>query len=460
MSNGLSYNSSFSNLPINLKLRQTITSSGPVNIPSSIKKVWVMCVGAGGGGGMGSKNTTTSFAVTAVNTNPAITSIAINTPYNGYATYYTAYTPRVNQSVYITGFGGTAAYVGTKTVISVDVGVSFTCYTGTNSAPASNSGNFGGVVVYNIGSHQVQVGNRCSVTGITPTSLNLSTTAGSSGGVSAVTSTEIVFPNTANLSATTYTSGGTVSFATTIYGGSGGGGGAVSCGWTPVPTSCVVGLGGTTPVDISSGKISTFGMHGGTTSFGVVFAPGGGGGGGVSDSTCYYKNNDVQIITRSTGLGGSGSGGGFPWSGGTINRSFNRISGSVGGSPSDSSSTTFAMGGAGSPGKLLSSINDTVKNGENGLTGGGGGSVLTSALATGPSGGNGGMWTTYNGGSGSVGTGYNFGAGGGGAGILENGYNASGINGGNGGNGGGGGGGSTYGGTPGIGGNGVIFVYY
>lgn len=54
MSANVYTNSSFSDIPLNLKLQQTITTTGTtsVTIPSNIKRVFAVCIGGGGSGGV------------------------------------------------------------------------------------------------------------------------------------------------------------------------------------------------------------------------------------------------------------------------------------------------------------------------------------------------------------------------------------------------------------------------
>jgi hypothetical protein len=54
MSTNIYANSSFSDVPLGLKLQQTITTTGTtsVTIPSNIKRVFAVCIGAGGSGGV------------------------------------------------------------------------------------------------------------------------------------------------------------------------------------------------------------------------------------------------------------------------------------------------------------------------------------------------------------------------------------------------------------------------
>jgi len=51
MSATINTNSSFSDVPLGLKLQQTITSPGSVTIPSNIHRVYAVCIGGGGSGG-------------------------------------------------------------------------------------------------------------------------------------------------------------------------------------------------------------------------------------------------------------------------------------------------------------------------------------------------------------------------------------------------------------------------
>ena len=51
MSVNIYQNPQFSDTPLGLKLRQTITASGSVTIPAGVSRVYAVCIGGGGGGG-------------------------------------------------------------------------------------------------------------------------------------------------------------------------------------------------------------------------------------------------------------------------------------------------------------------------------------------------------------------------------------------------------------------------
>ena len=55
MSATINTNSSFSDVPLGLKLQQTITSTGSVTIPDNINRVYAVCIGGGGSGGSSAK---------------------------------------------------------------------------------------------------------------------------------------------------------------------------------------------------------------------------------------------------------------------------------------------------------------------------------------------------------------------------------------------------------------------
>lgn len=444
MSNNIQYNSSFADVPLNLKLQQIITSSDAVTVPSGIKRVWALCIGGGGSGGMGNIYSNTTYTITNATSSIPITSVSINTPASGYTTFFTPYTPHPISSITLAGFTPTN-YNGARTVDSVNPGVSFVAYTGQSTA-VTTIGNYTGYTIFTIGTHSLKIHQSCSTSGITPTTLNISP----SSGISAFTSTEIVLFGGSG----TYTSGGTLT--TQLSSGAGGAGGGIACGWTPVPTNCTVGLGGV--VNTSNSNIIPYSVPGGTTIFGTVIA--GGGGAGLPATASNILDNAGTITAGAQYLhNGSGSGTGGQKSFGTSNVILSQTneSGTSGGSSGENS---LVLGGGGSNARSFTTTNLSGINGGSGVCGGGGSGATTTAVATGGNGGTSYFWSTYTGGNGSSGTGINFGAGGGGAGILANGSNASGINGGNGGAGGGGGGGSVNGGIPGNGGNGVIYLYY
>ena len=64
MSVNIYQNPQFSDTPLGLKLRQTLTSSGSVTIPAGVGRVYAVCVGGGGGGGcmVGGQYTTITAA--------------------------------------------------------------------------------------------------------------------------------------------------------------------------------------------------------------------------------------------------------------------------------------------------------------------------------------------------------------------------------------------------------------
>ena len=253
--------------------------------------------------------------------------------------------------------------------------------------------------------------------------------------------------------------------AGTGFGGAGAGAGAggVAWGWTSISPICVIGAGGTT----GYGNYSRYGnlIAGGGAPQSNPGQLGGGGGGSA------YNQNSGGGATNYWGIpGGAGLALGLAIKG------FNG-SGAGGGSSATSQLTGGAGGdgiSGGGGGQCVSGLSGSAGgNGGNGLVGGGGGCVFNSSVGyKGGDGGNGinvltGAITL--GGAGAGVTLYNTAAGGGGGGVAGNGnpggagagVGGNGGNGGLGGLGGGGGGGQATGlSSPGVGGAGILYLFY
>jgi hypothetical protein len=333
----------------------------------------------------------------------------------------------------------------------------------------------GGVVTYTA-ANNFSVGDTVSIYGVSPVAYNLQNVTIASP----VSSTQFRVTNGATGA---FVSGGIAqktglqnvtipSGITWVYaicagpggssGASGNGGGGLSWGWTLAVSTCMVGQAISSETIPDSTKYTRYGHiiagSGGSTDIGSSGEGGHSTTTGVDGSTNYYGtpggSGGTTSVLATMGAGGGG-GNGVSRSDGanaTAGSGANGISGGGGGSIFRSSILTG---------------DSTGGDGGSGLIGGGGGSGGTSStgLLTGGSGGNGiniltGAVTT--GGSGTTGTGSD-GAGGGGAGIAGNGSNAIGNEGGLGGLGGGGAGGNGFGGTStalGVGGAGVIYLFY
>lgn len=240
--------------------------------------------------------------------------------------------------------------------------------------------------------------------------------------------------------------------------GGGAGGGGVAWGWTPAQNVCIIGA-------------SAAGQRGGYSRYGHIIAGGGGrfhasiaptgaggilGGGGAGGATVGITNGQTNMYGMPNNAGAIGT------------QAPDSVSGGSGSGAVATANTVGFKGGNGISGggggiqNATGATNETAGAGGDGMVGGGGGSVAqTTGTRTGGKGGNGiGIdGTIYTGGAGSVGVNTN-GAGGGGAGIAANGGAASGVNGGNGGLGGGGGGGSAIATSQGVGGAGILYIWY
>lgn len=427
--------------PTKLKLRQTITSSGPVELPDNLKRVWAVLIGAGGGG-----DTAHSYypspTILSGYVGGSITSAAVNNPSPGFVTYFTNQVVPVGSLVTTSGFTP-SGYNGGMTVLQSNPGVSFSAYLSTAGGTVTVPGVFNNIIYLNLSSNNYRIGDFVSISGATPSTFNVT------GWVTHINGNTIsIRPfGTITIPAnTTMSSVGTIR-VNTYGGGPGGGGGGFTCGWTTPTANCIIGVGG---LGGTSLRTPTAGS---STRFGHLSA----GGGGSAYHTRFNSSG-----TNVGYLGGAGGGTTLQSSGATKSFTGAIYAGSrVSFSNSLLGGTSAVSGSGGNPFYVSTAAetttSQTVGNGGSGLVGGGAGGGHTTGLITAGSGGSGYLST---GGLGSSGVGYSFGAGGGGAGFMNNGGNASGVNGGNGGLGGGGGGGASGNGDGGNGGNGILYLYY
>lgn len=302
MATNIYNNPSFSEVPLGLKLRHTITSSGAVTgIPSKIKRVYAVCIGGGGGGGTG--HPTNVRAITAASgdgttitytcNNNFVAGMQVNvsgaSPYNGTFTIATASSTNFTVTNSTTGtatISSAAASVNTVTTNAVAGG---TITSITASSPAVGKATY-------FTTTPVPVGVPVTISGASPSGYNVTrtviesnpgtsftvyndTTGAATGTITFVgvvtftaannytvrqsvnninhtpaafniqgvvvraTATEYTIANTLSR-ANTWTSGGTSSYIQSTAGAGGGGAGGYSAGWTYVPSTCIVGAGG------------------------------------------------------------------------------------------------------------------------------------------------------------------------------------------------------------------------
>jgi len=218
-----------------------------------------------------------------------------------------------------------------------------------------------------------------------------------------------------------------------VFNGYGGGAGGITWGWTISSPTCIIAAGGTPG-----------GNFGGYTRYGHLIAGGGGG-----NSGGY--------------LGGAG---GFNQSGSTNYWGVQYYGGFPGNSTSNLIQPTSGTNGVSGGGGGWTNNSGTAKikggNGGSGLAGGGGSAMFVAVTGTlgGGNGGNGYNISTgqiTNGGLGTIAL-STLGEGGGGGGTAGNGTSGASLVGGNGGLGGGGGGGGIN--QAGVGGAGILYLYY
>lgn len=302
MATNIYNNPSFSEVPLGLKLRHTITSSGAVTgIPSSIKRVYAVCIGGGGGGGTGyptnvraitaasgdgttitytcdnnfvagmrvsvsgaspyngtftiATASSTNFTVTNSTTGTAtissaaasVETITTNAVAGGTITSITASSPAVGKATYFTT---TPVPVGVPVTIS---GASPSGYNVTRTVIESNPGT--SFTVYNdttgaatgtitfVGVVTFTAANNYTVSQTVTHSGHTSSSFNTFGTIVRATATDYAIASTLSRS-NTWTSGGTSSYIQGNAGAGGGGAGGYSAGWTYVPTTCTVGAGG------------------------------------------------------------------------------------------------------------------------------------------------------------------------------------------------------------------------
>lgn len=244
----------------------------------------------------------------------------------------------------------------------------------------------------------------------------------------------------------------------------GGGGGGVGWGWTFAATSCIVGAGG-----------SRSGFKGGYSRYGWVIA--GGGAGGAVLSAPFNTNNRKGSVGSGSTFGATtqsnmwGNAGvtqmpqnstaivPFSFSAGGLG-----LGSGGGNSVWPDSGSGISGGGGGSNGQNLAGATQGGGGGS-GLVGGGGGAAMQvpSSARTGGLGGSGvGLDANIRNGGNPFNSIGGASGGGGGAGMVNNGGDATSTRGGDGGLGGGGGGAhnNTSAGNGGLGGNGIIWIFY
>lgn len=307
MSVNIYSNSSFADIPLGLKLQQTLLNPGTnsVIIPSNIKRVYAVCIGGGGGGGTspirqdrritaisgdgttvtytcannyvaGMQVTVTGSSITGYNVTNATIATASSTQFT--VTNATTGTPTLTNALAIAQTVTTGAVAG-GTITAVTAGSPTTgqvTYSSTaivpvgvpvtiaGATPTGYNGTF--VVVASTPGTSFTVNNATTgaATGtITFTGVVRYTCANNYSIGSLVTmtghtatgfnlsnqvvvdasSTAFSVANTL-AQATTWTSGGNSQFSGNGAGAGGGGAGAFSAGWTNASNTCIVGAGG------------------------------------------------------------------------------------------------------------------------------------------------------------------------------------------------------------------------
>jgi hypothetical protein len=301
-------NSSFADIPLGLKLRQTITSSGTVTgIPDSVKRVYAVCIGGGGGGG--SAKLSTQRYITAISGNGTtitytcdnnfVAGMQVSVSGSNISGYNVSLATIASAST--TNFTVTNATTGTHTAAhayaTVRVVITAATPGGTITAVTASSPSTGKVTYSTTGI--VPVGSVIQIQGATPSGYNgtfnitdstpgtsfsvVNNTTGAASGtityfgnvtftavnnfavgdsitttgntptsfnfsnamvVSADATSFTIMGNTNVGTGTALTVAGTAAHNQTWCAGSGGGAGGYSAGWTYIPTTCVVGAGG------------------------------------------------------------------------------------------------------------------------------------------------------------------------------------------------------------------------
>lgn len=374
MSVNIYTNPSFSEVPLGLKLQQTITSSGSVTIPSNIKKVFAICVGGGGSGAVMPPYTTAS-----------ITNVVAS---SGTVTYTCSNSFVAGALVTITGVNPTSFNLS-QVIIATASSTQFTVtstatgtYVSGGTAASGGAGGGGGAGGITMG--WTYPSNTCVVAAgaVGQTGFN----NGSVGGI---------------------TQYGTIC--------AGGGSGASHGTAAPSPTPSIGGAGGgqsaaaDPPTSQSSGATSYYGQpagfnfqlsYGGTggtcginsTGFISRFASGvaGGGGGGTVSKGSNMNWGQAGLFGFHAGGGG---GAGYSTTGTSVGGEGGRSDFYIGGSGSSGSTNTAGAGGGGA-GIAGNGSNASGITGGNGGLGGGGGGAGGSNATTG-AGGSGGAGIIY-----------------------------------------------------------------
>lgn len=380
MSTSIYDNPSFSNVPFKLKLRHTITSSGSVTgIPSSVKRVYAVCIGGGASGAVMAPYTTATITnvtaasnvvtytcansfvvgdrVTITGVNPSafnLTQVIITTASSTQFTVSNSAT-----GTYVSGgtaaSGGAAGGGGAGGIAMDWTYVPSTCVVAAGGAGFTGWGlqNAGGITVF--GNVVGGGGGAGSFGNVLPGNQGFRnpTIGGGAGGCNTTAD-----QNSNNTGATSYYGMNPAGAITISYGGYSGQTGTNSSVGNHIKWGGVAGGGGGGLV--AKAQSITFGVPGGDG-----FHAGGGGGAGYS--------------TTATSLGGTGGRSDF-YGGGT------------------GSSGTMGAGGAGGGGAgyiAAGSNASGVTGGNGGDGGGGGGAGASDSTGTSGSGGNGVIYIYY-----------------------------------------------------------------
>jgi hypothetical protein len=368
MSANIYANSLFSDVPLGLRLQQTITTTGTtsVTIPSNVKRVFAVCIGGGGSGGV-THRASQATITNASGNGTVVTYTANNTFVVGDNVSVAGITPStLNQTgaARITSASSTQFTIaGTQTGIYISGGTA-------SCGGAAGGGGAGGISMgWTFAANTVTVG---------------------AGGAAIVTPAEPVTGN----------AGGFSRYGLVIAGGGGGGIGVVQAGafsgvYATGPGACNGGnssianntLGSVIPPTSYTGmqSASVAGMYNPSSTQPGVSTPGVGG-------TFSYVGGAATATSAATGLicGGGGAASTSGVATGGAGGTGDLFSGGTG---STGTGFTFGAGGGGA-GYLGSGTNasgNTAGNGGNGGGGGGGANNLGSA----GSGGNGVVYLYY-----------------------------------------------------------------
>lgn len=378
-------NPSFSDTPYGLKLRQTIYSSGPVTIPSNIRRVYAVCIGGGGGGGS-AINYSTATITNASGNGSTVTYIANNNFLVGSAVSISGVTPTAYNITYQTIISATPTsftvsntavglYVAGGTAITViscgaggggaggfSAGWTFAANTctvgagGTGSLNGAFNGSRGGDTVYGmVIAGGGGVGRSSSVAspgtpqlggaaggGYTDTSSNnsLGSSAGSGVSYTGAPATDQNQIGYASTTGNSRTANATITVTDSFAGVSTAGGSGIAAGVASI--SVTAGAGGRGVITGGGGSAWAFNTSAASTLVGGV--------GGQGDR--FNGGTGTTTTTPTSLLGGAGGGGaGYLSAGGNAvgNTGGN---GGVGGGGGGASNNT-ARGGEGGQGVIF-----------------------------------------------------------------------------------------------------------